>query len=211
MRRGFWFPTILLLAAGSLTPWRIAAAQSPCSGEFSSSALQPLPSPAVVALDLPDSTPASSALAGAFTSGMSNAGAAVQGAATVKLRLSWRIIGQGGATGQGGGGNPQVAMQPGSADTGASLWSGNSQTFLEGGIDRAMPGMPQYDVLSPARAVHAGLLTRRAAARDAAGDTIYWIGSVQCTLQGSDNQQLAYQLGQVIGGALGQRRSRVSM
>jgi hypothetical protein len=51
----------------------------------------------------------------------------------------------------------------------------------------------------------------RVEARDPTGATIYWIGSAQCTLQGGDNQQLAYQLGHLIGGAIGQRRSRVAM
>jgi hypothetical protein len=32
-----------------------------------------------------------------------------------------------------------------------------------------------------------------------------WIATLQCTLQPVDNQQLAYQLGYLIGGAIGKR------
>jgi hypothetical protein len=184
-----------------------------CSGEFSASALKPLPAVAVVGLDLTDSSPTNAPLADAFNRGMSDAGARVQGAqpATVKLRLQYQILGQGGSTGQGSGGNPLVPMQPGSSDTGSSLWSGNSQTYLQGGIERAMPDMPRYDAFAPGPAAQSGLLIFRAEARDAAGGTIYWIASVQCTLKGGDNAQLAFQLGQLVGGALGQRRDRVAM
>jgi hypothetical protein len=200
----------LILAAGVSGT---AFAMNACGGEFSSTALQALPTPAVVGLDLSDSSPTNTTLAEAFTRGMGVAGAQVAGAqpATVKLRLTWRILNQGGPTGQGSGGNALVPMQGGSADTGASLWSGNSQTFLQGGIDRAMPDMPRYDAFAPAPATQSGLLIFRAEARGAGGEPIYWIGSVQCTLNAADSQQLAYQLGQLVGGALGQRRDRVAM
>ncbi len=189
-----------------------AFAMDSCSGEFSASALQALPASAVLGLDLADSSAANASLAGAFTQGMGNAGAQVTGTPTVKLRLTWQVLGQGGSNpGQGSGGNPLVPMQPGSADTGASLWSGNSQTFLQGGIDRSLPDMPNYDAFAPGVSAQSGLLIFRAEARGPNGQPIYWIGSVQCTMKGADNQTLAYQLGQLIGGAIGQRRSRVAI
>jgi len=202
-------PFLLGAAIGGMAG--TAAAMNTCGGELSSAALQPLPVPAVVGLDLSDSSPTSATLAAAFTRGMSVAGAQVPDgqAATVKLRLTWQVLGQGGS-GQGGG-NALVPMQPGPQGTGASVWSGNSQTFLQGGIDRAMPDMPNYDMFAPGQSAQSGLLIFRAEARNPAGDTIYWIGSVQCTLTGGDNQTLAYQLGQLIGSAIGQRRDRVPM
>jgi hypothetical protein len=200
---GLW---LSLVIAGA------AAAQPACSGEFSATPLQALPGPAVIGLDLADSSPTNNALASAFTRGMSTAGAQVSGAqpATVKLRLTWQVLAQGGSN-PGSGGNALVPMQGGAQGTGSSIWNGNSQTFLQGGIDRAMPGMPNYDAFAPGQSAQSGLLIFRAEARGASGEPIYWIGSVQCTLTGADNQQLAYQLGQLVGGAIGQRRDRVAM
>jgi hypothetical protein len=207
-------PTLSLLglaAVGWIAVGGAARAMDTCSGELSASPLRALPVPAVVGLDLADSSTTNSTLAAAFTRGMGAAGAQVQGGSpTVKLRLTWQVLGQGGSN-PGSGNNALVPMQPGAQGTGGSIWSGNSQTFLSGGIDRAMPDMPNYDAFSPGQSAQSGLLIFRAEARDASGGTIYWIGSVQCTLTGGDNQTLAYQLGQLIGGALGQRRNRVSM
>jgi hypothetical protein len=197
-------------AVGCAALGGMALAMDTCSGEFSASPLRALPVPAVVGIDLADSSDTNTALAAAFTRGMGNAGTQVQGSQTVKLRLTWQILGQGGSN-PGSGNNPLVPMQPGAQGTGASIWSGNSQTFLSGGIDRALPDMPNYSAFAPGQSAQSGLLILRAEARDASGNTIYWIGSVQCTLKGGDNQMLAYQLGQLIGGSLGQRRDRVSM
>jgi hypothetical protein len=192
-----------------------ASAMDTCSGEFSATPLQALPVPAVVGLDLSDSSPTNADLASGFMRGMSNAGAQVPagGAPTVKLHLTWQVIGQGGSTGSpGGGANAGTganALVPSTSSYGG--WAGNSQTFLQGGIDRALPDLPRYDAFAPGQSANSGLLIFRAEARGPAGEPIYWIGSLQCTLTGGDNQTLAYQLGQLVGAALGQRRDRVSM
>ncbi len=191
-----------------------AFATDTCRGEMSGTPLRPLPAPAVIGVDLTDNSAENKSLADAFTRGMSNAGAKVPGtqAANVALRLSWQVLSPGGGSGQDNGGNPLVPLQPGPPGTGASVWSGNSQTFLQGGIDRSLPNMPDQHVFLPGQPLQAGLLVFRAEARDPASGTIYWIGAVQCTLQGGgENEALLYQLGQVIGGAVGQRRERVAM
>jgi hypothetical protein len=195
----------LMLAAGVSGA---AVAMETCNGEFSSSPLRPLPDSPVVGLDLADSSAANAALATAFTSGMQSAGTQVPGSqkATVTLRLTWQVVGQG-ASNPGSGGN----SPGGPVSTDGSPWAGNSQTFLQGRIDRALPDMPNYDVFAPGQSAQSGLLMFRVEARDPTGATIYWISSAQCTLQGGDNQKLAYQLGHLIGSAIGQRRSRVAM
>jgi hypothetical protein len=195
----------LMLAAGLSGA---AMATDTCNGEFSASALLPLPASPVVGLDLADSSPANATLANAFTSGMQSAGTQVPGSqpATVKLRLTWQVLGQGGSNPGSGGNSPG-----GPVNTDGSPWAGNSQTFLQGGIDRALPDMPNYDIFSPRQSAQSGLLIFRVEARDPTGNTIYWIGSAQCTLLGGDNQQLAFQLGHLIGGSIGQRLSRVAM
>jgi hypothetical protein len=191
-----------------------AHAMDACHGEFSASPLKPLPAPAVIGIDRHDNSDETTTLAAAFTRGMSSAGAQVAGAqaATVQLSLSWQVLNQGGGNGgQGAGNNPLVPMQPGPPGTGGQVWSGNSQTFLQGGIDRTLPSMPDSTVFSGGPPVQPGLLIVRAEARDPTGNTIYWIGSVQCALTGGENEALLYQLGQLIGGAIGQRREHTAI
>jgi hypothetical protein len=131
----------LILAAGASGA---AVAMDTCNGEFSASALRPLPAEPIVGLDLADSSPANAALANAFTTGLQSAGTQVPGSqpATVKLRLTWQVIGQG-ASNPGSGGN----APGGPVNTDGSPFAGNSETFMAGGIDRALPDMPNYDAL----------------------------------------------------------------
>jgi len=171
-----------------------AAAMETCRGQLSASPLRPLPVPAVVGVDLRDNSPENTQFAAAFTRGMSDAGAKVPGgsAATVQLRLNWQVLSPGGGNDQGGGNRP-VPAQPGP----------------QGGIDRTLPDIPNQHVFLPGPPLQAGLLIFRAEARDPTGSTIYWIGSVQCTLQAGENETLLYQLGRVIGASIGQRRDHV--
>jgi hypothetical protein len=164
-------------------------------GEFSGSPLRQLPQPAVVGVDLTDNSPENAGLAAAFTDGMSSAGAQVSGsqAATVKMRLSWQVLNPG-----GGGG-----------DSGSS--AGVAQPFLQGGPQREAPSIPNNGVITGRQTTQPGLLVFRAEARDPSGATVFWIGLLQCTLQGGENEKLLFELGQLIGGAIGQRRERVAM
>jgi hypothetical protein len=196
-----------LTAVLALLAARTAVQAMPsCSGEISAALLQPLPAPTVIALDLRDSTPVNVSLSNAFTNGMREAGAPVGTAPTVKLILTYQVLGQGGGSGGSGpGSNPGLAD---SSRTGWSSWAGNSQTWLQGGLSAALPDLPRYDMFSPQQAVQSALLVVRAEAHDARTNAIDWIGSVQCTMQSVDNQTLAYQLGYVIGGNMGKRVSR---
>lgn len=183
-----------LVGLGCIAVAGAAFALDTCRGELSASPLRPLPVPAVIGVDLSDNSPENTALAAAFTRGMSNAGAQVPGssAATVKLRLSWQVLGSGGSSGGSQGGS-------------------GAQDFPQGGIDRQAPVIPNQKLFSGGQALQPGLLVFRAEARDPTGSTIFWIGSVQCTLLGSENEMLLYELGQVIGGAIGKRRDHVGI
>jgi hypothetical protein len=50
--------------------------------------------------------------------------------------------------------------------------------------------------------MQSALLVFQVEARDARDNALDWVASVQCT----DNRALAYQLGYLIGGAIGKRR-----
>jgi hypothetical protein len=178
-----------------------ASAMDSCTGKYSAALLHPLAEPAVVALDLHDSSDVNAALGQAFTNGMREAGQVVSGAPTVKLSLSYQVIGQGGGDAGGGGLN-----QGGGGQTGWSNWSGGGAAALQGGQTLALPDFPRNDVFSPQQPVQSALLVLRVEARNTQNNTLDWVASVQCTMQGTDNQTLAYQLGYLIGGVIGKRR-----
>jgi hypothetical protein len=186
----------VLLGAGQ------ARALESCSGKYSAVLLHPLTEPTVVALDLHNGADVNAALAQAFTNGMREAGLVVSGTPTVKLSLSYQVIGQGAGGANGGGPN-----QGSGAQTGWTDWSGGGAAALEGGQTLAMPDIPSYDAFSPRQPVQSALLVLRVEARNTGGgSTVNWVASVQCTMKGTDNQTLAYQLGYLIGGAVGKRR-----
>jgi hypothetical protein len=192
--------TLALLGLVGFACMAVAAtafAMDTCHGELSASPLRPLPFPAVIGIDMSDNSPENATLAAAFTRGMSNAGAQVPGsnAATVKLRLSWQVLGSGG----GGGGGAQGGGGQGAQD------------FPQAGIDRQAPVIPNQNLFPRGQTLQPGLLVFRAEARDPTGATIFWIGSIECTLRGGENETLLYQLGQVIGGAIGQRRDHTAI
>jgi len=173
-----------------------AAAMESCTGQYSAAALSPLPKPVSVSLDLSGGTITSPDLAQAFTRGMQEAGQQMQGPSNATLTLSWSVVGQGGAGNGGGtfmGGNP----------AGWSNGPGSNAPWLQGGETAVLPGIPSYTMFSPKPAVQSALLMLRAQVRPTGASVAAWIATVQCTIQPVDNTQLAYQLGRLIGGAIG--------
>jgi hypothetical protein len=201
-RRGAVTTGLLVLCSAALAG-RVQAMDS-CTGQYSAAALQALPVPNVVALDLRDSSDTNVTLARAFTDGMRAAGQRVDGAATTKLTLVYQILGQDNASAGGSG-------APGGAGSGWSDWSGSNAPWLQGGQSAALPDMPRYDMFSPAPAPQPVMLMLRAQLRDAQTNTVDWVATLQCNPQGNDNRQLAYDLGRLIGGALGKRIDRVPL
>jgi hypothetical protein len=180
-----------------------ARAMDSCSGMYSATLLHPLAEPTIVALDLADSSDVSKHLGEAFINGMQEADTTITGTPTVKLRLSYQIIGQGGSGNGGGGG----LNQGGGAQTGWTSWSGGDAAALQGGQTAALPDIPNFDAFSPKQPVQSALLVVQFEARNVGADAPDWVASLQCTMQGTDNKTLAYQLGRLIGGAIGKQRS----
>jgi len=176
------------------------SAMESCVGHYSAALLNALPVPTVVALDIPDSTPTNPNLVRAFTRGMSEAGQGTGVPPTAKLTLSYQVTGQGGGSSNNGGGSV-----PGGAAGGWSNWSGSNAPWLQGGETAALPGIPSYDMFAPKPAAQSALLFLRAQLQPVGATTPAWIATLQCTLQAVDNQQLAYQLGYLIGGAIGKQ------
>ena len=90
---------------------------------------------------------------------------------------------------------------PGGTAGGWSNWSGSNMPGLQGGETAALLGIPPYDTFSPKQGVQSALLFMRSKLQPVGSNTSAWIPTLQCTFQPVDNQQLAYQLGYLIGEA----------
>jgi hypothetical protein len=202
---------LTLVALGCALHASSGHAISACSGEYSTAVFQPMPVPTIVRLDLQDSSSVSMALANAFTAGMSAAGLKVGTPITVKLTVTYNVLGQGSAP-------SAVSSAPiaiGTTDTGWGAQWGNSQTWLDGGWTTSLPDLPRYDIFNPQPQVQSqgqpSLLVVRVVANNAETGALTWIATVQCRAQGSNNRLLAFQLGRLVGGSFGKRVSRGPM
>lgn len=187
-----------LLAVAVAAP---AGAMNACTGQYSAAALSPLPTPTVISLDLSGSTVTSPELAQAFTRGMQDVGQHVGTPSNAVLTLSWSVSGQGGGinAGRNGSGSPFA----GDNAAGWGNWSGGNAAWLQGGETAALPGIPSYTMFSPKHAVQSALLIMRAQVRPSGAGGAAWIATLQCTIQPVANTELAYQLGRLIGSAVG--------
>jgi hypothetical protein len=176
--------TAIFAASGALAS---AAAMDACGGRFSAAALHPLPVPAVIKLEVFDDSSRSLRLGQAFTDGIRRGGMRVDGTPTIMAVVSVNVL---------GGSSYQPRYR--SPDRNESAW-------LEGGLHRALPDLPTESILLQASPAQATLLTARIELRDAASRQVDWIGSIQCTPQGTDDQQLAFEIGELVGRSAGKR------
>ncbi len=79
---------------------------------------------------------------------------------------------------------------------------------LSGGIPTGMPPMPNTRLTAPRPAPSPPLLVLRIDATEAQASRISWVASAQCRRTGTDDGQLAQDIGLVIGSVLGQRVER---
>ncbi len=192
MTRGGVAATVLCLAA--LAPsgtW----AMSSCSGQYSAAALKPLPQPTVATIDVFDNSPRNVQLSQALTSGMNNAGLTTAAAGNVRLSVSYTLTGGGGGYGRRRNSYDQWGAQ--------SEWGG-----MSGGVPMEQPGMPRFGA-APSPGPRTLML--RADLRDATTGLPLWIATIQCQVQTSNDKQLAYDIGTLIGQSAGKRVDRSSM
>ena len=163
-----------------------AAALESCSGSYAATLLRPLPAPLVVGLVVRDNSPRNVDLAARFTAGMQKAGIAVNGPATMQLSLQVTM-------GDGGGTDDTAPAPP----------SDPAFTWWNGGADPQLPGQSRFGARSP----NPGpvMVRLRAELRRSLADPVAWVATLQCAMQGSDERQLAFDIGTVIGGAIGRR------
>jgi hypothetical protein len=188
-------PMALLGAASAVMGWAgIAMATPSCKGTYAATLLQPLPAPIVIGLDLSDPSPSNIRLGQRFLDGMRSVGVKVGPPSTVTLHVTVSWLGGGPASYGGGGGGQEDTY----SDVGG----------LDGGVSRLLPTPPSRNLLASQTPPSPPLLFLRVDATEGQETRIAWVASVQCQVTGSDDGQLAEELGGVIGQAVGQRIER---
>ena len=193
-----WYPAhfaahfFILLLAGLIS---IRAAHGEvCHGTLVATALRPLPQPLVIALELRDPSDRNKELAALFTASMRSAGTKVDGAASARLHLTYSIMG--GAQDRGGMGGVEHSID----DLG-------SVSDLGG---QALPQMPSRRFARPAPTPVSGLLFLRAEISALGSERVDWVASVQCQVGAATAEDLASQMGRLIGEAAGRSVPRAS-
>ena len=145
----------------------------------------------VIGLDIHDASPANQKLAERFLDGLRNAGVTVGDHPNVLLHVS---------TSQLGGSSSQTdqGFEPSYSD----------MSGLSGGIPAGMPPLPNNRITAPRPAPSPPLLILRIDATEGQVSRISWVASAQCRRTGSDDEQLAQDLGLVFGAVIGKRVER---
>jgi hypothetical protein len=183
-----------MLLAASVMVWCGGASATPsCQGTYAATSLQPLPERMVVDLDIRDRSRRNLMLADRFLRGAREAGIAVGPDANVLLHVSTSRLGE----------------------TSSGAARGAERTYSElgglagGGMRPKLPPMPATGTRASRPAPTAQpLLVLRMDATVGKDTRSAWIASVQCQMTGSDEGDVAQELGRVIGGALGKRVER---
>ena len=183
-----------MLLAASVMVWCGGASATPsCQGTYAATSLQPLPERVVVDLDIRDRSPRILTLAERFLGGVREAGVAVGQDANVLLHVSTSRLGE----------------------TSSGATRGAERTYSElgglagGGMRPELPPMPATGTRASRPAPTAQpLLVLRMDATVGTDTRSAWIASVQCRMTGSDEGDVAQELGRVIGGALGKKVER---
>ena len=183
-----------MLLAASVMVWCGGASATPsCQGTYAATLLQPLPERMVVDLDIRDRSRRNLMLADRFLRGAREAGIAVGPDANVLLHVSTSRLGE----------------------TSSGAARGAERTYSElgglagGGMRPELPPMPATGTRASRPAPTAQpLLVLRMDATVGTDTRSAWIASVQCRMTGSDEGDVAQELGRVIGGALGKKVER---
>jgi len=168
-----------------------ASAMGSCQGTYAAFLLHALPARPVVALDVRDASPRNQRLADRFLAGIREAGVATGSVPNVTLHVT---ASQNIETARGS------ARRPERRSAGLSA--------LQSGNLRGRQAMPAGRITAPRAGRASPLLDLHVEARRANETRVSWWASLQCRATGTDQGQLAQDLGRVIGSALGRRIDR---
>jgi hypothetical protein len=180
---------LALLVLGVATAMPAAAQQ--CPGSYAATALHPLAQPAVYALDIRDPSPENQRLAQRFMEGVRGTGAKVDGTPTAMISIYYSVLGLGSSS-LGGDEGPSYS------DFGA----------LSGGLSPSMPSESRMRMRQSARPSGPVTLSLRAELARPGTTQVIWVMSLQCQMTIQEPTQLAFEIGRVVGGALGKTVSR---
>ena len=168
-----------------------ASAMGSCQGTYAAFLLHALPPRPVVALDVRDPSTRNQRLADRFLAGMREVGIATGTVPNVTLHITTSQI---------------IDTARGSGRRAERRSAGLSA--LQSGNLRSRPAMPANRITTPPPGRASPLLDLHVDARRANETRVSWWASVQCRATGTDQGQLAQDLGRVIGSALGRRIER---
>ena len=191
-KRGWNRATALVLLLLGMVAAMPAAAQQ-CSGSYAATALHPLPQPAVFALDIRDPSPENQRLAQRFMQGVKGTGAKVDGTPTAMISIYYSVLGLGSDSLSGSEG-------PSYSDFGG----------FAGGLNRSAPTETRMRMRQPSHPHGPVTLSLRAELARPGTTQVIWVMSLQCQMTEQEPTQLAFEIGRIVGGALGQTVSRTS-
>ena len=168
----------------------IAAATEACQGSYITAVLQPLPSNPIVGLDVRDRSPRNLRLAELFKAGLRQSGAVVGEHPNVVLRLTVSRLGDFAHESR----TPPAKSYPEFAG-------------LQGGMQPELPPIPSQGLIVPRSPPKPPLMFVRVDATVGDASRPSWLASIQCSLFGTD-EQLAGDLGRLVGSTLGERTER---
>jgi hypothetical protein len=173
-------PALLAIAASPT-----AMAMQSCSGTVAATALQAIPEHPTVGLDIRDDSSDTQKLAQRFTAGLRLAGVAIGSKPNVVLYVSGSTLDDG-----SGGGSARTYSD-------LSVFYGSRMPTLP-----PMPSEPSRGARTPPSRP---MLSIKAQATVSGSDRVAWVALIQCKRTGSNDGQLATELGQLVGGILGKR------
>lgn len=167
------------------------AAMDSCHGTYTARLISPVPSPALVDLTTYDDSPRNLRLAEVFMAALREAGAKTGRPAIVQLELSYRVD-RGSADAQHSGSGRKNRLR-------------NEFSGLEGGLQQWMPDIAAMNSLRNHGSSSPNRLFLRAQLVKTAPHRVLWVGIVQCAVSSTAaEEQLARDLGELLGGSLGQ-------
>lgn len=170
------------LAFVAATP---AAAQR-CAGTYAATAIHPLPQPIVARLDIRDKSPENLRLGESFMQGVRDGGTRVDGAVNAVISINYSVIDLN--AGMGGIEGPSYEGFGG----------------FSGGPDPSLPGSSRMRLRQPAHPHAPVTLSLRAEVSQPGGARVDWVLSLQCQMTEQEPVSLAYEVGRMIGGTIGQ-------
>lgn len=180
-----------LLGVGVVLAFPVAAAAQGCAGTYAATALHALAHPVVVGLDVRDATPEHEVLAQRFLQGARDGGVKTEGAVTTMIGINYSVLRA--ETGPSWGRSDLL-----SSDHFGGLREGIDPppvpAVFNGRMLRQREQMPQRQPVT---------LTLRAEATRPGAAQVLWVMSLQCQVQTADAAVIAYELGRVVGQAVG--------